>query len=217
MKLALSTWNEIEERVLQSSAILIPIGSIDQHGPYGLLGTDILCPEAIADAAAEMADILIAPSFSVGNAHHHLAFPGTVSLRPSTMIAAMMDWTASLYQHGFRDLIWLNGHGGNIATIQAAFAEIYGHNSYTTPGGTEPFEGLVCKFYNWGELPGGQSGCQELYPVGDGSHAPASEVAVTYAAYPDQVRDVKMFPQIAPFGSYTDSKDYRADDLTSKP
>ena len=53
------------------------------------------------------------------------AFAGTITLRPSTMIAAMLDWTQILARHGFERIYWLNGHGGNIATITAAFSEIY--------------------------------------------------------------------------------------------
>ena len=54
-----------------------------------------------------------------------MAFPGTITLKPSTMIASMVDWSESLARHGFERIYWLNGHGGNIATITAAFSEIY--------------------------------------------------------------------------------------------
>ena len=51
------------------------------------------------------------------------------------MIAAIYDWTASLTRHGFERVYWFNGHGGNIATIQAAFSEIYGDWSLRRAGG----------------------------------------------------------------------------------
>src|SRR6476646_9751833 len=125
LQLHLSSWPEIEEYLGRSKAILIPIGSTEQHGPNGLLGTDALCPEIIAKRAGDEAGILVAPTFNVGQAQHHMAFPGTITLRPSTMIAAMLDWADSLRRHGFERLYWLNGHGGNIATINAAFSEMY--------------------------------------------------------------------------------------------
>ncbi|MGA9796287.1 MAG: creatininase family protein [Rhizomicrobium sp.] len=95
MQLHLSSWPEIDEYLEMSKAILIPIGSTEQHGPDRLLGTDALCPEIIAKRAGDERGILVAPTFSVGEAQHHMAFSGTITLRPSTMIAAMIDWTQS--------------------------------------------------------------------------------------------------------------------------
>ena len=125
MLLARSTWPEIEERLTRSKTVVVPIGSNEQHGPTGLLGTDWMCPEIIAHHAHETGDLLVAPTFNVGMAQHHLGFPGSISLRPSTMIAAIRDWTISLAGHGFDRIYFLNGHGGNVATIEAAFSEIY--------------------------------------------------------------------------------------------
>ena len=84
MLLHLSTWQEIEDYLKRSKTVVIPIGSNEQHGPTGLLGTDWLCPEIIAHEAQKTADILVAPTFNIGMAQHHLGFAGTISLRPST-------------------------------------------------------------------------------------------------------------------------------------
>ena len=73
MQLHLSTWPEIEAYLARSKAILIPIGSTEQHGPNGLLGTDALCPEIIARRAGDEAGILVGPTFNVGQAQHHMA------------------------------------------------------------------------------------------------------------------------------------------------
>ena len=208
MKLQLSTWQDIEAYLKTSKSILIPIGSTEQHGPNGLIGTDALCPEIIASAADEIEPILIAPTFSVGNAQHHMAFPGSMTLRPSTMIATMQDWTSSLQRHGFERIYWFNGHGGNTATMQAAFSEIYAGRSLEM-GGANTQKDLRLKAINWWELPGVMSVCKQLFPTGDGMHATASEVAVTYAGYPDQVRNVEMSPKIAPVGFFRDANHYR--------
>jgi hypothetical protein len=130
MLLYMSTWQEIEAYLKTSRTVVIPIGSNEQHGPTGLLGTDFLCPEIIAHEVSKRSDLLIAPTFNVGMAQHHLGFPGSISLRPSTFIAALTDWTRSLVGHGFERLYFLNGHGGNVSTIEAAFSEIYSAASF---------------------------------------------------------------------------------------
>ena len=66
MHLHLSTWQEIEVYLLRSKGILIPTGSTEQHGPNGLIGTDSICPTAIASHAASEADILIGPTLHLG-------------------------------------------------------------------------------------------------------------------------------------------------------
>lgn len=211
MKLTLSTWPDIERWLSKSKSILIPVGSIEQHGPNGFLGTDALCPEIIAHAAEDAAreDMLVGPTFNVGCAQHHLAFPGTITLRPSTMIAAMQDWTNSLARHGFERVYWLNGHGGNIATIEAAFAEIRAQRSYDQDGARQT--GLTLKLRNWWDFKEVMNLCNKLYPTGHGSHATPSEVSITYSAYPDFVpQNVEMSPKIAPNGRIGDAEQYRA-------
>lgn len=214
MLIHLSSWPEIDAYLksgqVLAKTVIVPIGSNEQHGPTGLLGTDWLCPEIIAHAA-EKADesILVAPTFNIGMAQHHLAFPGTITLRPSTFMGAIADWVSSLARHGFERIYFLNGHGGNVATIEAAFAEIYAEWSFTPEPWAErpPF---VLKLRNWWDLPGVQKLCEDIFPVGHGSHATPSEIAVTYAAYPDRVKTASYEPKIAPNGPIRDANDYRA-------
>ena len=207
MQLHLSSWPEIEAYLQKSKAIVIPIGSTEQHGPNGLLGTDALCPEIIAKRAGDEAGILIGPTFNVGQAQHHMAFPGTITLKPSTMIAAMSDWGESLSRHGFERIYWLNGHGGNVATITAAFSQMYHAISFDRAGSNHP--PLRCVLRNWWELSGVGDMCRQLFPVGEGSHATPSEVSVTYFAYPEAQKRVAMTPKIAPHGPIYDAEDYR--------
>ncbi len=205
MLLALSTWPEIEARLARSTAVVVPIGSNEQHGPTGLLGTDWLCPEIIAHRAHDAGDLLVAPTFAVGMAQHHLGFPGSISLRPSTMIAAIRDWTVSLAAHGFTRIYWLNGHGGNVATIEAAFSEIYAEASYQG----RP-RGYALKLKNWWDLNGVTKLCVRLFPEGHGSHATPSEIAVTQFAYPDAIKSANYAPRIAPTGPIREAADFRA-------
>jgi creatinine amidohydrolase/Fe(II)-dependent formamide hydrolase-like protein len=204
MRLSTSSWPEIEAYLARSKGIVIPIGSHEQHGPNGLIGTDAICPETIALEAAQEADILVGPTFAIGQAQHHMAFPGSITLRPTTMIAAMQDWIASFVRHGFTRIYFLNGHGGSVATIQAAFSEAYAE--WSLRGEPAPF---ALTSANWWELPGVSAAIRAIFPVGDGSHATASEVSVTYYRHPEAVKRVAMEPKIAPSGSYRDADDYR--------
>jgi len=204
MKLQLSTWPEIEAWLAEHDAILIPIGSTEQHGPTGLIGTDALCPEIIADGLSER-DVLIGPTLSIGMAQHHLAFPGSITLRPTTLIAVIRDVVASLVAQGFRRFVFLNGHGGNIATVQAAFAEIYADASLAGRA-----SGLRLELLNWFQGRRVTELSRELFGDAEGWHATPSEISLTWYAHPDKVRDDDLTPRRAPFGAIRDAADYRS-------
>lgn len=204
MQLNQASWPEVEAYLKKSRGIVIPIGSTEQHGPNGLLGTDAICPEVIAKAAGDEAGFLVGPTFNVGSAQHHLGFTGTITLRPTTMIAALNDWIDSLHRHGFKRILFFNGHGGNITTLDAAFVESYA--AWSLDGEACPYKLKQTSWWMFQEV---ADVCKELFPEGDGSHATASEVAVTYYAYPEAVKKVDMSPRIAPEGRFTDAADYR--------
>lgn len=205
MRLQLCTWPEVEARLARSTGIIVPIGSTEQHGPNGLIGTDAICPEVVAEGAAERMDALVAPTISIGMAQHHLAFPGTISLRPATLIAVVRDVVQSLARHGFREIYFLNGHGGNVATVQAAFAQYHSEASFTGVDGPAP----RLKIANWFAGRRVAALSQELYGEAEGSHATPSEISLTWHAYPDRARPMQMEPRLAPKGAYGDAFDYR--------
>ena len=203
MLLQLSTWPEVERYLESSVGTLMPIGSTEQHGPNGLIGTDAICAEVIARAAGEAANAMVGPIINVGMAQHHMAFTGSMTLRPSTLIALIRDCVASLAKHGFARLYFVNGHGGNTATIGAAFDEIYADASL---GGTS---GVRCKSVNWWRGPRTRKLRESLYARREGAHATPSEIAVTWFAHPGEVREAVFDSAAAPMQPFADADDYR--------
>lgn len=201
-----STWQEVDAYLQRSTAIVIPIGSTEQHGPNGLIGTDAICPETIAKGVAEKIDVLVAPTISIGMAQHHLGFAGSMSLRPSTLIAVICDVVSSLTRHGFDHFYFLNGHGGNIATVSAAFSEIYAQSSFKKESTEQP---LRLALQNWWHGHAVTALSKNLFGHAEGSHATPSEVSLTYYAHPHAVKKVAMQPELAPNGPIRDAQDYR--------
>jgi creatinine amidohydrolase len=206
MRLQLATWHDVEAYLKKSTGIIIPIGSTEQHGPNGLVGTDALTAEFVGQGVGEKLGALVAPTISVGMAQHHLDFPGSMTLRPSTLIAVVRDNIQSLVRHGFTRFFFVNGHGGNIATVTAAFSEIYAERSLVR-GSNAP--SVKCKLRNWWEGPGIRALSKELYGNAEGSHATPSEVSMTFYMYPQTEKKVPMSPEVAPTGGFADAEDYR--------
>lgn len=203
MRLQLMSWPEVETYLQRRTDIIIPIGSTEQHGPTGLLGTDAITAEAIAWKLGEAVGACVGPTLGVGMAHHHLAFAGTVSLRPSTLAAVVADVVASLHRHGFTHMLFVNGHGGNVATVNMAFQEIAAASSFG--GGSVP---PVCSIVNWWDGNRVKDLARTLYGDQDGSHGTASEISVTWAVHPDQVRRADFGPAPAA-RPWTDAADFR--------
>ena len=207
MRMAVEEGEEADTYLLRSKGIIIPIGSTEQHGPNGLIGTDAICPEVIGRRLGEEIGALVGPTISVGMAQHHLSFAGSVTLRPTTLIAVIRDYVTSLARHGFERFYFLNGHGGNIATTNAAFSEIYAESSMQRPGSNAP--SIRCKLKNWWENPGVQTIVKELYGDREGSHATPSEVSVTQFAYPDAIKRKELAPIGPKPRDFADADDYR--------
>ncbi len=124
MQIAHQNWPAVEQYLKNRSALILPIGSTEQHGPNGLIGTDHLVAESLARSVGEELGIPVAPTLAYGMSHHHLAFPGSASLSPETLIRVIRDVVTSFSRNGFSRFFFINGHGGNVSSIQAAFSDI---------------------------------------------------------------------------------------------
>jgi creatinine amidohydrolase len=206
MQLHLSTWPEVEAYLQTSQGIILPIGSTEQHGPTGLIGTDAICAEVIAKGVGETTQALVGPTINVGMALHHTAFPGSMSLRPSTLILVIRDYLVSLSRAGFRKFFFINGHGGNVATLKAAFSEVYATLvDLQVPEGDH----VQCKVANWYMCAEVYRKAKELYGDREGSHATPSEVAVTQFVYPEAIKQAYLNPEVAKGHAIYGATDFR--------
>jgi creatinine amidohydrolase len=113
------TWYEAKEALAQVKLALLPVGSFEQHGPNGTFEVDTGRAYGFGKllAARMYPQVVLAPAVNMGVSYHHMNFPGTITLRPETFIAAVYDVAWSLAQHGVRKFFILNGHGGNIPSL----------------------------------------------------------------------------------------------------
>ncbi len=125
-------WGELTRRELVEARdnnvlVLIPTGSIEQHGDHLPVETDARLSAAVAElAAAAMADtpVLVAPGVPFGFTPHHLSWPGTISLRLNSYLAMLGDIARSIIDAGFPRAVFVNGHGGNSPPLRALVGEL---------------------------------------------------------------------------------------------
>jgi creatinine amidohydrolase len=106
--------------------ILIPIAALEQHGRHMPVFTDSLLLGEVLRRVKEplKGRVLFAPLFWLGNSHHHLDFPGTMTASPRVYMDVLIDMAENFLFHGFRRIVFLNGHGGNIVPSQQALFEL---------------------------------------------------------------------------------------------
>ncbi len=205
MRLQLMSWPEVERYLSESNGIIVPIGATEQHGPTGLIGTDAICAETLAWRVGELAAAAVGPTLTIGMSEHHMHFPGSITLRPSTLVAVVRDVILSLARHGFRRIFFVNGHGGNTASVKAGFFEAYADAPSLVEGG----DGVRCVCAEWWLTTSGQKLSGELFGDRDGDHASASEVSVAAAAYPDHVKTADMAAEPPPTTGVFGPADFR--------
>jgi creatinine amidohydrolase len=128
-----TAWNKLSAEALRTLAakdaiVLLPVGSTEQHGPHLPTGVDdFLCSEICRRVAAELAPdcpVVVAPTLWCGLADHHVAFGGTFTLTLSTYYAVLKDLCRSILNAGFRRIVIVNGHGGNIQALATFTGEL---------------------------------------------------------------------------------------------
>lgn len=135
MELADATWPEITKR----PTVLVPIGSIEQHGPHLPFDTDSVIAVAVADRAADrIGDVLVAPPLVYGSSGEHQSFAGTSSIGTDVLTQLLVELVRSMHTWAGR-IVLVNAHGGNLTAIVAAVSQLVeeGHDVAWVPCATE--------------------------------------------------------------------------------
>jgi creatinine amidohydrolase len=130
------SWFDVENYLKNEDRLILVLGACEQHGYLSLL-SDVKIPQALADAASQQTNILVAPAVNFGISPYFTEYPGTLSLRSETFLNLVEDIVRSSYHYGFKRILILNGHGGN----DPARARLY-EISNTLPE-------LLIAWYSW--------------------------------------------------------------------
>lgn len=175
----------------RGSLVLVPVGSVEQHGPHLPLGTDIWLATSMAtSAAARVGGVLVAEALPIGCSAHHRSFPGTLSLRVETFINLIVDVASTLAADGFVP-VFVNGHGGNRAPLGAALQSLM--ELGVQAWGVTYFE-LIADAVD-AEFKGDRGAC---------GHACALETSLSLSLWPELVRE-DSFPARGGAGAYPDA------------
>src|SRR5215510_13324703 len=117
------TAEELRAKAAANATVVLPVASMEQHGPHLPVGVDTILCESVCKLGAEIAarnvPVVVAPTLWCGMAEHHMAFGGTFTFDIPTYRAVLLCLLRSLARHGFKRVIIVNGHGGNKTALNA--------------------------------------------------------------------------------------------------
>jgi creatinine amidohydrolase len=118
------TFKEVDALDREKTLVLIPFGSMEQHGPHIPNGQDTMVATTITEAALEKTgdeiSVLVLPAIPIGHSPEHMDYPGTLTFSAETYLAVIKDICTSVAHHGFKKIVLVNGHGGNPPAMTAA-------------------------------------------------------------------------------------------------
>lgn len=169
MILAGALTREVIEYLENKDTVLVPVGSLEQHGDAAPLACDTIIPVRLCAAAGMKSYTAVTPAITFGMSENHMGFPGTVTLQPGTLSAMARDISVSLYTHGFRKIIFLSGHGGNRSPV------IDGLNK-----ASEDCPEADMRYISYWQLPGVVEKQQDLFCEDPGYHVTVTEVSMVW-------------------------------------
>jgi creatinine amidohydrolase len=156
MRIAEMNWMQVEAFLQHDDRAVLPLGSTEQHA-YLSLSVDSILAERVAVEAAEPLGVPVFPVVGYGLTPYFRAYPGTITLRMETYVRLVRDILDSLYHSGFRRIVIVNGHGGNVPADALATEWMADH------------PGAKVKFHNWWNAPATWAKALAIDPVA--SHA----------------------------------------------
>lgn len=171
---------EFEAAVKADAVVIIPVASIEQHTNHLPINTDTNTCSTIARRAAEAVDafpVLVLPPVWAGYSPHHMAFPGSITLKYTTFVDVLSEIAACVHAHGFKKILFLNGHGGNSPIIAGLRTKLAGEDNVPAVG------------YTYWELPGVSEQMKAISETDKGSIGHAGEMETSLQLYlqPDLV------------------------------
>jgi creatinine amidohydrolase len=134
------TWEESAEAVRSHPFAILPLGAVEEHGPHMTLGSDCRAAEELAARLAAESDCILLPVLPYGQVWSLRNFPGSLTIRNETLVATLVDLCESLGSKGFRGVIGVTGHLGNMTAMKTASRKLF--DSSGTPLLTLFYPGL---------------------------------------------------------------------------
>ena len=185
MRLDTITWLECQAAIDDGAPLVVPVGSIEQHGPHLPLGTDLFIPSELALRLARRRPLIVAPGivyagFSRVRSGGGRSFPGTVGIPARTLEDTVLALCEDFLRHGFRRIAFLNGHMENVAPVVDAI-ERAAH-------GRDDVKLLLVNWWDQLDAADLSEGFPNGFPGWDLEHASVLETSIMEALLPAQVR-----------------------------
>jgi creatinine amidohydrolase len=191
MKFEKLKWKEVEEQVKNNNILVLPLGSLEQHGYHLPVDTDVDCANYVAGKVTEKTNTLLLPPIYYGYVEYALDFPGTVSVTNFTLINYLVEIAISLWKTGFKKLLIINGHGGNTAALATALEIISEKTDMLAAG------------LMWVSMAADDYNKDREVATGYNAHAAEFETDVKYFIDPDNVDKSKAVEEMGgPINKY---------------
>lgn len=165
---------EIEQAARAGAVVIIPIASLEQHANHLPVNTDSNTVSTIARRAAEAVQdfpVLVLPTIWTGYSPHHMAYPGSVTLKYHTLVDVLTQVASSVHAHGFRKILLLNGHGGNSPIVAGMRTKLANEDGVSVVG------------YDYWGLPAMPEAMRRLCPVDRGFVGHSGEFETSVQLY----------------------------------